>query len=63
MMRGSGGGDLGGRGVGGDASYNTQIHASIDHGGGHCLTATMSLTPGTKAYNNQQTNYATGLCH
>ncbi len=40
-MRGSGGSDLGGRGVGEDDSYNRQIHTLIDHGGGHCLTAAM----------------------
>jgi hypothetical protein len=35
MMCGSGGGNMGGRGVGGDNSYNTQINTSIDDSGCH----------------------------
>ncbi len=32
-MRGGGGGEIGGRGTGGDDSYNRQVRTSIDHGG------------------------------
>jgi hypothetical protein len=40
-MCGGSGGEIGGRGAGGDDSYNRQVRASIDHGGcGHPM-ATM----------------------
>jgi hypothetical protein len=32
-MRGGGGGKIGGRGTGGDNSYNRQVRTSINHGG------------------------------
>jgi hypothetical protein len=31
-MRGGGGGKIGGRGTGGEDSYNRQVHTSIDDG-------------------------------
>ncbi len=33
MMHGGGGGKIGGRGTGGDDSFNRQVHTLIDHGG------------------------------
>jgi hypothetical protein len=33
MMCDDGGGKMGGRGAGGDNSYNTQLHTWIDYGG------------------------------
>jgi hypothetical protein len=32
-MRGGGGGKIGGRGAGGDNSYNRQVRTLVDHGG------------------------------
>jgi hypothetical protein len=40
-MRGSGGGKIGGRGTGGDNSYNRQVCTSIDHGSHHRPMAAM----------------------
>jgi hypothetical protein len=40
-MHGGGGGKIGGRGTGGDNSYNRQVCTSIDHGGCCCPMATM----------------------
>ncbi len=40
-MHGGGGGKLGGRGTGGDDSYNRQVSTSINHGGRHCPMAAM----------------------
>jgi len=57
-MRGSSGGRIGGRGAGGDDSYNRKICTWIDHGGRRCPMAAMR--PHSQAYNNQQTYYATG---
>jgi hypothetical protein len=41
MMRGGGGGKIGGIGIGGDDSYNRQVRTLIDHGGCHRPMATM----------------------
>jgi hypothetical protein len=41
MLRGGSGGGIGGRGTGGDDSYNKQILTSIDHGGHRCPMAAM----------------------
>jgi hypothetical protein len=43
MMRGGGGGKIGGRGTGGDDSYNRQVHTSINHGG--CLQPMAAMGP------------------
>ncbi len=40
-MRGGGGGKIGGRGTGGDDSYNRQVRTLIDHGGRSHPMATM----------------------
>jgi hypothetical protein len=40
-MCGGGGGEIGGRGTGGDNSYNRQVCTSIDHGGRRHPMATM----------------------
>ncbi len=42
-MRGGGGGEIGGRGTGGDDSYNRQVCTSIDHGACRHPMATMGL--------------------
>ncbi len=43
MICGSGGGEIGGRGTGGDDSYNRKICTSINHGGCHRPMAAMGL--------------------
>ena len=53
MMCGSGGGNMGGRGVGGDNSYNTQISTSIDDGGCHRPMA--AVRPHYRLLSTQQT--------
>jgi hypothetical protein len=40
-MRGGGGSEIGGRGTGGDDSYNMQVCTSIYHGGCCCPMAAM----------------------
>jgi hypothetical protein len=62
MMCGGGGGEIGGRGEGGDDSSTMQIFASIDHGGqvDGTLRPLWSHAPGNKAYNNQQGYYSKG---
>ncbi len=40
-MRGGGGGEIGGRGTGGDHSYNRHIRTLINHGGFRHPMATM----------------------
>jgi hypothetical protein len=40
-MYGGGGNKIGGRGTGGDNSYNRQVCTSNDHGGHCCSMATM----------------------
>ncbi len=41
MVHGSGGSKIGGKGTGGDDSYNRQVCTSINHGGRHCPMAAM----------------------
>jgi hypothetical protein len=41
MMRGGSGGEIGGRGTGGDDSYNRQVHTLINHVGCHHHMAAM----------------------
>jgi hypothetical protein len=40
-MRGGSGGKIGGRGTGGDDSYNRQVCTMINHGGRRCPMAAM----------------------
>ena len=62
-MDGGGGSEIGGIGPGDEFSSTTGLRASINHDGRHCPTAAMGAAPRAKAYNNQQTYYATGLCY
>ncbi len=41
MIHGGGGGKIGGRGTGGDDSYNRQVRTLINHGGRRCHMAAM----------------------
>jgi hypothetical protein len=41
IIHGGSGGKIGGRGVGGDNSYNRGIHTSVNHGSCHHPTAAM----------------------
>jgi hypothetical protein len=52
MMRGGGGGEIGGRGTGGDNSYNRQVHTLINHGG--CRRPMAAMGPQSRLLSMQQ---------
>ncbi len=51
-MRGGSGGKIGGRGTGGDDSYNRQVRTSIDHGG--CRRPMAAMGPHSQLLSIQQ---------
>jgi hypothetical protein len=52
MMRGGGGGKIGGRGAVGDDSYNRQVCTLIDHGG--CRHPMAAMGPHSRLLSIQQ---------